>query len=103
MNKNEKIPFGEGNIKGIVGSEGANNAQKATSYVPTSLVGVPGAPFEVIIRSLFVLVGFEMGTLTLLFFTEFFHTLPSGFVLSFLFYFWFPRKFPFLRFEKPAF
>ena len=45
LNKNEKIPFGEGNIKGIVGSEGANNAQKATSYVPTILFGVPGAPF----------------------------------------------------------
>ena len=54
LNKNEKIPFGEGNIKGIVGSEGANNAQKATSYVPTILFGVPGAPFEVIIISLFV-------------------------------------------------
>jgi len=62
LNKNEKIPFGEGNVKGVIGCEGANNAQKATSYVPTILFGIPGANFEVIIMSLFMIVGFELGT-----------------------------------------
>lgn len=84
MNKNETIPFGEGNIKGIVGSEGANNAQKATSYVPTILFGVPGAPFEVIILSLFVLVGLELGTPTLLADTRFFSTITYSYLLSLL-------------------
>ena len=84
INKNEKIPFGEGNIKGVVGSEGANNAQKATSYVPTILFGVPGAPFEVIILSLFVLVGLELGTPTLLSDTKFFSTITYSYMLSLL-------------------
>jgi TctA family transporter len=84
LNKNEKIPFGEGNIKGVIGSEGANNAQKATSYVPTILFGVPGAPFEVIIISLFVLVGLELGSITLLSDTKFFSTITYSYMLSLL-------------------
>jgi putative tricarboxylic transport membrane protein len=82
LNKNEKIPFGEGNIKGVVGSEGANNAQKATSYVPTILFGVPGAPFEVVLMSLFVLVGLELGTPTLLTDAKFFNMLTYSYMLS---------------------
>ena len=29
--------FGKGNIRGVIGPEGANNAQKATSMIPTVL------------------------------------------------------------------
>ena len=36
--KNE-VP-GKGNVRGVIGCEGANNAQKATSYVPTVLFGI---------------------------------------------------------------
>ena len=37
--KNPDVPFGKGNIRGVIGPEGANNAQKATSMIPTVLFG----------------------------------------------------------------
>lgn len=78
-NKNEKIAFGEGNIKGVIGAEGANNAQKATAYVPTVLFGIPAAPFEAIIMSLFVYVGIELGTPQLLADMTFFKMLGGSY------------------------
>ncbi len=81
FNKKEKIEFGSGNIKGVIGCEGANNAQKATSYVPTVLFGIPGAPFEVVILALFMIVGIELGSPGLLTDFTFFKTLSIG-------YFW---------------
>jgi len=57
-NPNEK--FGNGNIKGVIGPEGSNNAQKATSMIPTVLFGIPGAPFAVIVIGLFSAIGFEL-------------------------------------------
>jgi len=78
-NKNEKIAFGDGNIKGVVGAEGANNAQKATAYVPTVLFGIPAAPFEAIIMSLFVYVGIELGTPQLLADMTFFKMLGGSY------------------------
>jgi len=36
--KNPDVPFGKGNIRGVIGPEGANNAQKATCYDSYSLV-----------------------------------------------------------------
>ena len=81
-NPKETTAFGEGNIKGVIGSEGANNAQKATSYVPTILFGVPGAPFEVIIMALFVMVGLELGTPALLADTKFFNIIGASYAVS---------------------
>lgn len=79
-NKNEKIPFGDGNVKGVIGPEGANMAQKATAYVPTILFGIPAAPFEVIVMSLFMIVGLEMGTPDLLKDMTFFNTLTTSYM-----------------------
>lgn len=95
-NRNESIPFGQGNVKGLIGTEGANNAQKATSYVPTILFGVPGAPFEVVILALFMMVGLELGTPTLLADSQFFAAiglsyaaaLAVTFVIAMLFVRW---------------
>lgn len=81
-NKKEKIAFGDGNIKGVIGCEGANNAQKATSYVPTILFGIPGAPFEVIIIALFMLVGLELGSPSLLHDTTFFTNITYSYMAS---------------------
>jgi TctA family transporter len=81
-NKNEKIPFGEGNIKGVIGTEGSNNAQKASAYVPTVLFGIPGAHFEAIIMSLFLIVGIELGSPALLQDLSFFDTLASSYFWS---------------------
>lgn len=84
INQNEKIPFGKGNVKGVIGCEGANNAQKATSYVPTILFGIPGAPFEVIIISLFMLVGLELGSPELLTDLSFFNYITASYMWSLL-------------------
>lgn len=79
---NSKQKFGDGNIKGVIGCEGANNAQKATGYIPTVLFGIPAAPFEVIILSLFTLVGIELGTPALLKDSYFFNTLTYSYLAS---------------------
>ena len=80
VNKNEDVPFGEGNIKGVIGCEGANNSQKATAYVPTVLFGIPAAPFEAIVMSLFIMVGLEMGSPQLLNDMKFFNTLFGSYM-----------------------
>ena len=84
MNQHDKIPFGDGNVRGVVGPEGSALSQKATSYVPTVLFGVPGAPFEVIVMSLFMMVGLEMGTVDVLTDQKFFNALSYGYMGSLL-------------------
>jgi putative tricarboxylic transport membrane protein len=79
---NKKETFGNGNVRGVVGCEGANNAQKATSYIPTILFGIPGAPFEIIIISLFMLVGLELGSPDLLLDITFFNYMTESYILS---------------------
>lgn len=82
--KKEGTPVGQGNVRGVIGCEGANNAQKATSYVPTVLFGIPGAPFEVIVMGLLMYVGLELGTPTVLADTTFFDYLLSSYLWSLL-------------------
>ena len=77
-NPNEK--FGNGNIKGVIGPEGSNNAHKATSMIPTVLFGIPGAPFAVILLGLFGMLDFELGTMELLSDTKFFKSMTFGFL-----------------------
>lgn len=75
---NEK--FGNGNIKGVIGPEGSNNAQKATSMIPTVLFGIPGASFAAILMAIFATVGFDLGSYDLLYDDKFFDSLYSGFM-----------------------
>lgn len=82
MNKKEE--FGKGNVRGVIGCEGANNAQKATAYVPTVLFGVPAAPFEAVVMALFMYVGLEMGSPALLADMTFFNVLTSSYMGSLL-------------------
>ena len=77
---NPKEDFGDGNIKGVVGPEGANNAQKATSMIPTVLFGIPGAKYAAVIMALFSYLGFELGTMDLVNDTKFFNSLTYGFM-----------------------
>lgn len=83
-NKNDEVQFGDGNVRGVIGCEGANNAQKATAYVPAVLFGIPAAPFEAIIISLFMMVGLEMGSPQLLADMKFFNVLSSSYFVSML-------------------
>ena len=72
--------FGKGNIRGVVGPEGANNSQKATSMIPTVLFGIPGASFAAVLLALFMYLGFELGTPELAYDTRFFDSLTFGFM-----------------------
>ena len=80
--KNPDVPFGQGNIRGVIGPEGANNAQKATSMIPTVLFGIPGAPFAAIIIGLFAYLDFELGTVDLAMDQRFFDSMLYGFMLA---------------------
>lgn len=73
-------PFGQGNIRGVIGPEGSNNAQKATSMVPTVLFGIPGASFAAVLLGLFAYLDFELGTLELTYDTKFFESMTYGFM-----------------------
>ena len=75
---NEK--FGNGNIKGVIGPEGSNNAQKATSMIPTVLFGIPGASFAAVLMGLFMYLDFELGTIDLAADQRFFDSLTFGFM-----------------------
>ena len=77
---NEK--FGNGNIKGLLGCEGANNAQKASSLIPTVLFGIPAAPFAAVMMAVCMYFGIELGTPDLLNDTNFFWSLGGGFIAS---------------------
>jgi TctA family transporter len=84
LGKRDGENVGQGHVRGVIGCEGANNAQKATSYVPTVLFGIPGAPFEVIVMGLLMYVGLELGTPSVLSDTKFFDTLLSSYLWSLL-------------------
>ena len=77
---NPKPAFGKGNIRGIIGAEGANNSQKATSMLPAVLFGIPGAPFTAVLMSLFAYLNFELGSIDLIADEKFFSSLTFGFL-----------------------
>lgn len=80
MNPTER--FGFGNIKGVIGPEGANNAQKATSMIPTVLFGIPGAPFAAVLMGLLMYLNIELGSPDLIDNTEFFTSMSLGFLAA---------------------
>ncbi len=78
--KNPDVPFGKGNILGVIGAEGSNNAQKATSMIPTVLFGIPGASFAAILMAIFAMADIELGSIALMSDTRFFSSMSYGFM-----------------------
>tara|TARA_B110000977_G_C11044043_1_gene479904 strand:- start:59 stop:1495 length:1437 start_codon:yes stop_codon:yes gene_type:complete len=78
--KGEK--FGDGNIKGIIGSEGANNSGKIGGLLPTIMFGIPGNKMYAYLMALWVYLGFEVGSTTLLEDTKFIDHLFWGYMLG---------------------
>ena len=72
--------FGNGNPKGLLGCEGANNAQKVSSLIPTVLFGIPAAPFAAIMMAICFYFGIELGSPQLLSDTAFSYSLAAGFI-----------------------
>lgn len=80
--KDEKVPFGEGNIKGVIGSEGANNSGKMGALLPTIMFGIPGNKAFAIAMSLWLYVGFEVGTSEIMEDEKFIDHLFGGYMLG---------------------
>jgi putative tricarboxylic transport membrane protein len=78
--KNPKIPFGKGNIRGIIGPEGSNNAQKATSMITTVLFGIPGASFAAVVMGLLMYLNVELGDPSLFYDTKLFNSMLVGYL-----------------------
>jgi len=75
-----KRKFSVGNIAGVVGPEGANNAVHAASFVPTVVFGIPGTPFAAVILSIFFLLQFDLGSVSIQSDTSFYKYLATGFL-----------------------
>ena len=85
--KTEK--FGTGNFKGLLGCEGANNAQKPASLIPTVLFGIPGAPFAAIMMAICMYFGLELGSPALLEDQDFITALGLAFMVGTILCFFF--------------
>lgn len=53
--------FGKGDIRGVIASEGANNAKEGGDYIPTLAFGIPGGTSTALILTAFVAVGINPG------------------------------------------
>ena len=61
----DPIKFGEGNPRGIVAPEAANNAGVGGALVPTMVLGIPGSPVTAVIMAAFIIIGLRPGPLLL--------------------------------------
>lgn len=78
----QEIPFGEGNPIGLLGCEGANNAQKVSSMIPALLFGIPAAPFAAMVMAIAMYFGMEIGTSRLLHDSNFVWSLMFGYIFG---------------------
>ena len=78
----EKIPFGKGNIKGVIGPEGANNSGKAGALIPTLLFGIPGGKAMVILMALWMSLGFAVDDVSVMTEDKFLDHLFGGFLVG---------------------
>ena len=82
INKNEKTKFGTGNIKGVIGPEGANNAGKMGGLLPTIMFGIPGGKVVALLMALWLYVGFEVGSSAIMQDTQFMNHLFGGYMIG---------------------
>jgi len=78
----QEIPFGEGNPIGLLGCEGAKNAQKVSSMIPACLFGIPAAPFAAMVMAICMYFGMEIGTPELISNTDFTSSLAFGYIFG---------------------
>jgi putative tricarboxylic transport membrane protein len=73
--KNPSVPFGEGEIEGIVASESANNACIGGALIPMLTLAVPGDAVTAIILSVFYVHGLQPGPMFIKTSPEMFHAI----------------------------
>lgn len=80
--RDQEVPFGEGNPIGLLGCEGANNAQKVSSMIPAILFGIPAAPFAAMVMAIAMYFGMEIGTPQLLADQDFIVSMAFGYIFG---------------------
>ena len=55
------VPYGKGNIKGVIAPESANNAKDGGSLIPTLAFGIPGSAETAVFLGAMILHGLEPG------------------------------------------
>lgn len=58
---NPDVPYGKGNIKGVIAPESANNAKDGGSLIPTLAFGIPGSAETAVFLGAMILHGLEPG------------------------------------------
>ncbi len=58
----DRSQFGNGDIRGVLAPESANNAKEGGAMIPTILFGIPGSGSYAVLLGGFVLIGIEPGT-----------------------------------------
>ncbi|SMH51187.1 tripartite tricarboxylate transporter permease [Maritimibacter sp. HL-12] len=85
-------PFGEGNIRGIIAPESANNAKEGGSLIPTLAIGLPGSASMSLLLGAFMIHGMTPGpkmltenlpvTISLIYFIAMANILAAGICLG---------------------
>lgn len=60
--KRDDVPFGQGNPRGLVATESANNASIDGAMIPTLMFGIPGSATTAIVLAAMLLHGLRPGT-----------------------------------------
>ena len=60
-NRGDGPPFGEGNIRGVIGPEAANNATEGGSLIPTIALGIPGGAGTALLLGALIVHGIVPG------------------------------------------
>lgn len=63
---NPEVPYGQGNIRGVIAPESANNAKDGGSLIPTLAFGIPGSAETAVFLGALVLHGLDPGPRLLL-------------------------------------
>lgn len=72
---NPDVPYGKGNIKGVIAPESANNAKDGGSLIPTLAFGIPGSAETAVFLGAMILHGLEPGPTLLQEHTDMVYTL----------------------------
>ena len=78
----QTVAFGDGNPIGLLGCEGANNAQKVSSMIPAVLFAIPAAPFAAMVMAICMYFGMEIGRPSLLVDSNFTTSLAFGYIFG---------------------
>lgn len=81
VNKNNKIPFGNGNLRGVAAPEAANNSAAVATFIPLLALGIPGGAVTAILLGVFEINGINPGPTLLTTNKEMVYTLFAGILI----------------------